>query len=149
MILIDDNTQDENCWLILYPKFLASFDLRKLVPKSHHLNVVQYFMEVLHPVHFLCIRPFKTGRDGEMQHYRKARKVFQSDFIALFLISYFHNVALWGLQSNNSNALCISSDFKCQDQRSASKGLCWVADYTIKMLTEKWPLSPSSPERRW
>lgn len=126
-IRINDSTQEENdCWLLLCLKFLASFNLQKFGPKSLHLNVAHYFMQLLHALCFLCVRPLKTGKDGETQHFRKAWEVLKPAFIGLLWMSYFHNVALWGVQSINSTGLCISSNFKCRDQSSASQG--WKAE---------------------
>lgn len=89
--MVNDSTQEENdCWLLLSLKFLASFDLLKSGSKSHHLNVAHYFMELLHPLCFIFIRPLESGKDEEMQHFRKVWNILKSAFIVLFWMSYFH-----------------------------------------------------------
>lgn len=144
---INDSTQEENdCRLLLCLKFLAFFDSGKCASKSHYLNVAHCFMELLHALCFVCVRHLKNGKDGDTQHFWKAWKVLKSAFTDFLYMSYFYNVALWGVQSINNTALCISSHFKCQDQSSASQGLHWAADCIIKMLSGKQgPVFPSTP----
>lgn len=94
----------------------------------------------------LCLSALKNGKDGDTPHFWKAWKVLKSAFTGFLYMSYFYNVALWGVQSINSTALSISSHFKCQDQSSASQGLHWAADCIIKMLSGKQgPVFPSTP----
>jgi len=113
--------------------------------KSHHRNAAHYFMELLHFLCFLYVRPLKTKKAWEMQHFRKPWKILKSAFIGLLSMSCLHSMALWGVQTINSTYVCISSHFKHQDQSSASQGLYWAADYIIKMLSVKQgPVSPST-----